>query len=338
MKRQNLKAFSIIEISVAILVIGILVAGITQASRLVGESGLRVARNLTTSSRVASLDGLVFWYEPTLESSFSTTDAVDKAVISAWNDNNPQNVQKLNALAGQKTDSTKATYNLAPSSTAANTGGPTYVRKGINGLPTLRFTNTTNSSYRYLVVDNKMKNNPRDSMTLFAVVRRHSGTGFFIDRACVDSSGAAVTCSLAVTGGSPLFGLNIETAGTLASFIRADSGTFSGLGVSASSYSTGFTIVPERPYIMALQRDYNSTFTTYINGNSKYSGGTPTKVDTGESISLDPYKIGRHSEWDGDSLDTDISEVIFFSGSLSKRDRQLVEDYLGKKYDIKVTH
>ncbi len=50
MKRQNLKAFSIIEISVAILVIGILVAGITQASRLVGESGLRVARNLTTNS------------------------------------------------------------------------------------------------------------------------------------------------------------------------------------------------------------------------------------------------------------------------------------------------
>ena len=92
MKRQNLKAFSIIEISVAILVIGILVAGITQASRLVGESGLRVARNLTTNSWVASLDRLVFWYEPTLERGFSTTKAVDKAVISDWNDNNPQNV------------------------------------------------------------------------------------------------------------------------------------------------------------------------------------------------------------------------------------------------------
>jgi len=59
MKRRNLKAFSIIEISEAILVIGILVAGFTKASRLVGESSLRMARNLTTSSRVASLD---VWY------------------------------------------------------------------------------------------------------------------------------------------------------------------------------------------------------------------------------------------------------------------------------------
>ncbi|MFM7621060.1 MAG: prepilin-type N-terminal cleavage/methylation domain-containing protein, partial [Alphaproteobacteria bacterium] len=50
-KTQNLnKAFSLIELSIVILIIGILVAGVTQSSRLVNQFRLTSARNITLSS------------------------------------------------------------------------------------------------------------------------------------------------------------------------------------------------------------------------------------------------------------------------------------------------
>ena len=105
MRKSNLRlqAFSLVEISVVIIIIGILIAGVTQGARLIDESRLKTARDLTVNSRINSMEQLVFWYEPTLVSSFSKADAVDGARVSQWNDNNPQSTTKLHAKAGQKT-------------------------------------------------------------------------------------------------------------------------------------------------------------------------------------------------------------------------------------------
>ena len=70
MKTKNLKAFSLIELSIVILIIGILVAGVTQSSRLIREFKLTTAKNLTRNSPVSSIKGLYFWFETTSESSF----------------------------------------------------------------------------------------------------------------------------------------------------------------------------------------------------------------------------------------------------------------------------
>ncbi|MFM7620236.1 MAG: prepilin-type N-terminal cleavage/methylation domain-containing protein [Alphaproteobacteria bacterium] len=67
---KNFKAFSLIELSIVILIIGILVAGVTQSSRLIRQMALSSARALTQSSPVPSIAGLVSWYEPTSEKSF----------------------------------------------------------------------------------------------------------------------------------------------------------------------------------------------------------------------------------------------------------------------------
>jgi len=57
------KAFSLIELSIVILIIGILVAGVTSSSRLVKRMKIITAQNLTTSSPISSIKDLIFWYE-----------------------------------------------------------------------------------------------------------------------------------------------------------------------------------------------------------------------------------------------------------------------------------
>ena len=54
------RAFSLIELSIVILIIGILVAGVVQSSRLVKKMRLQTAQNLTTISPIPSIKDLVF--------------------------------------------------------------------------------------------------------------------------------------------------------------------------------------------------------------------------------------------------------------------------------------
>lgn len=63
------KAFSLIELSIVILIIGILVSGVTQSSRLIRQFRLSSAQSLTDNSPVNSIPDLVAWYETTKETS-----------------------------------------------------------------------------------------------------------------------------------------------------------------------------------------------------------------------------------------------------------------------------
>lgn len=334
MQKKSFKAFSLVELSVVIIIIGIFIAGVTQGSRLIDESRVKVAKSLTANSRIPSLEGLVVWYEPVLDSSFVEGEAVDGKIISQWNDNNPQNSTRLNAKAAQATDSSKITYNGVSGANSTNTSGPTYVEDGINHIPTLRFTNAA-TTYVYLAVDAAMRNLGRQSATLFVVVRYRSGSGFFIDRVC-QTNGVPVTCVAAANLGEPLFGLHVGNDGSLSPYVRSDSGTFTSF-VGGSGYDSGYDLVAGKSYILTLQRDYNNNFVLYVNGSSDYSANSTKSDSAGESMSLDPYKIGSHAEAAEDA-DIDISEFIFFSGSMKKGNRETIEDYLGKKYGIAVTH
>ncbi len=115
------KAFSLIELSIVILIIGILVAGVTQASRLVAQMRLASARAITQSSPVTSISGLTLWLDSTSEKSFADSETADAASISTWYDLNPQSITKINV--GQATPSLQ----------------PTYSTNSANGLPSLFF-------------------------------------------------------------------------------------------------------------------------------------------------------------------------------------------------------
>ena len=129
-KNKKLLAFSLIELSIVVLIIGILIAGVTQGSRLIRQSKIKTAQNQTTNSPVNSITGLNLWLETTLDDSvISATNGntpENGDLNSAWNDINNQDLIKNNATQG-------TTLNQ-----------PTYVLNGINGLPTLNFNGTSN--------------------------------------------------------------------------------------------------------------------------------------------------------------------------------------------------
>lgn len=63
MKNYPKKAFSLIEISIVILIIGLLIAGISKATDMLADSKLKSARSVSRGSIVPRLSNLVLWLD-----------------------------------------------------------------------------------------------------------------------------------------------------------------------------------------------------------------------------------------------------------------------------------
>jgi prepilin-type N-terminal cleavage/methylation domain-containing protein len=149
---SKLKAFSLIELSIVILIIGILVAGVTSSSRLIKRMKLITAQNLTRNSPVSSIKDLSIWIESALDESFDNNEEADGANITNWYDLNPQS-------------SFKFTFNQ---SNVANK--PVYVDAGINGLPSIKFDGNSSD---YMILPNYNFSN--NKITIFLVTNRIIG-------------------------------------------------------------------------------------------------------------------------------------------------------------------
>jgi len=77
------QAFSLVEISVVILIIGILITGISSGIDLYSDFRIANARNLTASSRVGRISDLALWVEANSEKSFSKSEAKDGKFVNA---------------------------------------------------------------------------------------------------------------------------------------------------------------------------------------------------------------------------------------------------------------
>jgi len=64
-------AFSMVEISIVILIIGLLIAGISKASDMIIDSKVKTSRSLTKGSPVPRLSNLALWIETTTSESWS---------------------------------------------------------------------------------------------------------------------------------------------------------------------------------------------------------------------------------------------------------------------------
>ncbi len=146
-------AFSLIEISIVILIIGILVAGVTQGSRLIDNFRLQTAKTLTQSSPVASIKDLAAWYETTSDASFDDSEESNNTPVTNWYDINPQQITKNN--------STKSTADQKA----------LFIEKAKNGLPVLRFDGTDdNYGNTTLTLGSEM--------SMFAVASTDSSAGW----------------------------------------------------------------------------------------------------------------------------------------------------------------
>jgi type II secretory pathway pseudopilin PulG len=147
-------AFTIIELSIVMLVISAIIVGISSTKLMIRKARLANAQSLTQDSIVGELsDDLVAWYETSLESSFLSSELKnDGGNISTWKDNNINAVNKNNA--------TMTTTAYQPK---------LYQNAFYDSIPGLRFDGTddylnfdlskiVNSAYTIFVVDQRRSN------------------------------------------------------------------------------------------------------------------------------------------------------------------------------------
>lgn len=135
MFKRNQKGFSLIEISVVILIIGILIAGISQASDMIDESNLKGARSASKGSRVSRTRDLVLWLDATADGTVlnsANKQVADNENVAQWKDSNPNSTDGF-GLTG-----------VAPQY------APQYNANKTSGLPSIYFSGTS-----YLKLSNK---------------------------------------------------------------------------------------------------------------------------------------------------------------------------------------
>ena len=291
MKNKS-RAFSLIELSIVILIIGILIAGITQASRLVRESKLKTAQTLTKSSPVAGIPGLALWLEPTLDESFAIAGGADQAeegaIVNQWNDINPQSSSKY----FMNNDTSAVTY----SSSA-----------GAYGLPSVRFDadgalNLSNDTFANSGTDVGL---PIKYLTYFIVYQTaDSGANVEVEN---DSDATGYTVRYDHT--------------TSARSFEYPQG--------AGSLQTTGGPTPSVAEIVSITLDSTSS-NMYVNGvNAASISGLASATSSGSSDGI--FQLNNNG-----SEAENFSELIIFDRALKNEERQSVEEYLGKKYGIKV--
>ena len=121
-KKTKNSAFSLVELSIVILIIGILVIGVSQGYGLVKSARISNARSITAKSPISQTPGLLAWYETTLKESFNNSEIRDNARITQWKDISPSSIiSSTNILVATASDNA------------------TYSQSSINKLPAVKF-------------------------------------------------------------------------------------------------------------------------------------------------------------------------------------------------------
>jgi prepilin-type N-terminal cleavage/methylation domain-containing protein len=325
------KAFSLVELSVVILIIGILVAGVTQSGRLIRQIKLSTARSVTASSDVASIRDITAWFEASTEGVFTdvngNTDVEDKAEINAWRDTNPQKSK------GDKPE-------LKNETTGAK---PKFVSSGINGIPSVYFDGGANKAGTYpsdATADYIYSDAP-PSMPL--ITKDQTYSMFAVFRADI---GKVETNAIVTQIGGNTATLSDQEFASIGFFGSAGNAGKPGLvtgSTQALSWIKDVRISDQTDYIVGALVDFVAPATIakesvklYVNSLTPIdSYGTPKTVFAKTDVIAKRFAIGGNTKSTPDQHFTGlISEVIIFDRKLKDEEAQSVMKYLRKKYNI----
>lgn len=301
-------AFSLIELSIVILIIGVLIAGVIQGSKLLSKMRLSIAQAVTISSAVNGIPDLLLWLEPTLEKSFKTFETVDGAVLTVWYDINPQ---------------TSFSYTFTNVGTAIKyqESGPT------NSLPAVQFLGTpsTSGAPAYFVSD-KLVSSPFNAYTVFYVARSTDLINYGDN-----------TIFLNGNANGDLSGFNVGLASTTGyTKISGYGGNAGNVNVSGTSGVNANQAKADIFSITFAPNSVNGGSVTSPAVNSWKNGVVEISSTLDFSSTTDYLYLGNKNNRSAPMVG-EISELIIFSRALSKVDRQEVEKYLSKKYAISIT-
>jgi prepilin-type N-terminal cleavage/methylation domain-containing protein len=308
MKNKN-RAFSLIELSIVVLIIGILIAGVTQGSRLVNASKVQTAQTLSQSAPVTSVQGLLLWLDSSRDDSFISTETSNATQLTKWYNVNPQ-VANPNRATTSLTTFTNSSPNI------------TYKSVGINGLPSVSFATGRTSTFASPASGRIVT--PYQAYTIFVVARVTSiaATNAFL------YNGDSV--------GFKGFGVYSDSTGKM----RVDGGTTSAFtalvgGTSAVANAARIMTVTISPDSVNGSPIAPPTAEFYVNGKDDLTVAGLSANITAQGAT-DALYIGGTTAASLLPFVGDMSEVIIFDTALKASDRKAIEQYLGKKYGIAV--
>ena len=325
------KGFSLIEISIVLLIIGILISGILVGQDLILDAKIKSAQNLTRTSPVNKITDLTLWLDVNAEKSLISTTTADRCLskymsyqdllgnetICAWRDINSQK-----SLGTNMSDKIALSINT----THAINAMPTYVVNGIGGLPSLYFDGSD-----YLISSIPPSTNVAN--TIFDVdlysLLSSSEVSFFIVQ---QFEGAPTSTS----NPSTLF-YNTENF-LVRSNDRVGSDYTPTLKFENDNHrlSTALSSTITAPQVLAFTRDATSVKLT-INSVNQAVSPSPTSTAIISNSSA-PIYLGTEGLSTGNLVNAfkgKISEIIVFNRRISERERIQVENYLLQKYKIK---
>ena len=296
MKNNFKKAFSLFEISIAILIVGILTAAISKGVDLAYDMRLATARSLTDKAPMYGIDNLELWLETTSKESLAkgTTSFVnvenpaDRQAIGRWNDLNPATLN-----SSYKNHASQATSALQP----------LYIKDGINGLPALLFDGIDD----FLLYNGNFLAN--SDYTIFVVEARTGSVAnnFFL-------AGSELTES-----NNLILGYSSNT--TIA---HSHLGTANKIENTISAYGSP----TPRVHSFAFGRKFGKE--SYTNGGQKISSASQTNP----LASYTNSSIGK--AYTANYFKGFVGEIIIYSRNLNDADRKLIETYLIEKWRIKL--
>lgn len=349
------KGFSLIEISIVLLIIGILISGILVGQDLILDAKIKSAQNLTRTSPVNKITDLTLWLDVNAEKSLISTKDVNRCLskymsyqdllgnetICAWRDINSQK-----SLGTNMSDKIALSINTVHAINAM----PTYVVNGIGGLPSLYFDGSD-----YLISSIPQSNDVAN--TIFNVdlynLLSSSEVSFFIVQQFEGTSSSTSNTATLFHHSSGNFSIqnnhrvSITPSGGTASDEYGPKITFvSGADSVLTTVKPTFSIT--LPQVISVIRE-NSSAKLYVNSTAQtITNNTPTTsldnssfpISVGASIATTttgtpPATTTTSSTTEGTFFTGKISEIIVFNRKISERERVQVENYLLQKYKIK---
>lgn len=337
------KGFSLIEISIVLLIIGILISGILVGQDLILDAKIKSAQNLTRTSPVNKITDLTLWLDVNAEKSLISTkdanrclskymsyqDLLGNETICAWRDINSQK-----SLGTNMSDKIALSINTVH---AINTM-PTYIVNGIGGLPSLYFDGSDyliSSIPQSADLDNTIFN-----VDLYSLLSSSEVSFFIVQQLEGTSSGTLFHHS------SGNFSVLNNREGVSPNFSYSPKINFD---TDSSILTTPTTNPVASPQIISFVRE-NSSASLYINSKIQNITSTATSsltnssgpISVGASIATaitttgtPPATTTTSSATTGTFFTGKISEIIVFNRKISERERVQVENYLLQKYKIK---
>ncbi len=305
--------FSVVEISITILIVGLIIAGITNSNFLYTKYRVNLARSTTESSSVNSINNLVAWYETTLETSFDEKEAqgyddltsaertLGKGSISSWYDNSSSGPSKINAT--QSTDDYK----------------PHYQTNCIHHLPCLEF----DGSDDYLAIPSNLDLSNKEYSIFIIEKKDSSGTEPYL-----------FLGSNASTSGDDAINIGYETdskilfshGSTTNYYTITDDAVDSNDKIIMHSFIGGFKNSLLTTKVSHRMFDNTALSNLTDNGTPSFSyfstDGETLRIGSGYNGSTETFYKGK------------IGEIIIFDRALKSDERKSIEEYLMKKWKL----